>query len=74
MLMSIEEASQYLGMSEETVRYLARSKRIPAGKIGRKWRLNKDDLDSFLREQYAETPSAVAIPVSDGNGVGLSPN
>jgi excisionase family DNA binding protein len=73
MLMSIEEASKYLGMSEETVRYLARSKRIPAGKIGRKWRLNKDDLDSFLREQYDE-PQPTASAVNDGNGVGLSPN
>jgi len=73
MLMSIEEASKYLGMSEETVRYLARSKRIPAGKIGRKWRLNKDDLDSFLREQYDE-PQSTTSAVTDGNGVGLSPN
>jgi len=58
MLMSIEDASKFLGMSEETVRYLARSKRIPAGKIGRKWRLSKSDLESFLRDQYVEVQSA----------------
>jgi excisionase family DNA binding protein len=72
MLMSIEEASKYLGMSEETVRYLARSKRIPAGKMGRKWRLNKDDLDSFLRVQYDNPSPATAIP--NGDGVGVSQN
>lgn len=72
MLMSIEEASKYLGMSEETVRYLARSKRIPAGKFGRKWRLNKDDLDSFLRVQYDNPSDATAIP--NGDGVGVSQN
>ncbi len=67
MLMSIEEASKYLGMSEETVRYLARSKRIPAGKIGRKWRLNKADLEAFLREQYDEPQSTTTVD----NGVGV---
>lgn len=71
MLMSIEDAATFLGMSEETVRYLARSKRIPAGKIGRKWRLNKDDLEKFLREQY-ENPAPVAI--SNGVGVGAQPH
>jgi excisionase family DNA binding protein len=73
MLMSIEEASKYLGMSCETVRYLARSKRIPGGKIGRKWRFNKTDLESFLREQYV-TPQTAASAVPDGNGMGLQPN
>jgi excisionase family DNA binding protein len=68
MLMSIEDAATFLGMSEETVRYLARSKRIPAGKIGRKWRLNKEDLEKFLREQYVE--SKPASPV-DSNRVGV---
>jgi excisionase family DNA binding protein len=68
MLMSIEEAAKYLGMSEETVRYLARSKRIPAGKIGRKWRLNKADLEAFLRGQYDEPQSTTTV--DHGVGVG----
>lgn len=72
MLMSIEDAASFLGMSTETVRYLARSKRIPAGKIGRKWRLNKEDLEKFLREQYEQPAKSSAESVRDG--VGLQPH
>lgn len=54
MLMSIQEAAKYLGLAEESVRYLARARRIPCGKVGRLWRFNKDDLDNFLRKQYQE--------------------
>lgn len=54
MLMSIHEAAQYLGLAEESLRYLARAKRIPCGKVGRAWRFNKDDLDEFIRKQYQE--------------------
>lgn len=52
MLMSIQDAAKYLGLAEESVRYLARAKRIPCGKVGRLWRFHKEDLDTFLRSQY----------------------
>ncbi len=52
MLMSIQEAAKYLGLAEESVRYLARAKRLPCGKVGRLWRFHKEDLDTFLRSQY----------------------
>jgi len=54
MLMSIQEAAKYLGLAEESVRYLARAKRIPCGKVGRLWRFHKEDLDAFLRSQYQQ--------------------
>jgi hypothetical protein len=56
MLMSIQDAAAYLGLAEESVRYLARAKRIPCGKVGRLWRFHRDDLDNFLRGQY-QAPS-----------------
>lgn len=52
MMMSIQEAAKYLGLAEESVRYLARAKRLPCGKVGRLWRFHKEDLDNFLRSQY----------------------
>lgn len=54
MLMSIQEAAKYLGLAEESVRYLARAKRLPCGKVGRLWRFHKEDLDNFLRSQYQQ--------------------
>jgi len=53
-MMSINDAAEYLGISIFSLRKLAREKRIPAGKVGRQWRFHKDDLDSFLRNQYGE--------------------
>ena len=53
MLIPINQAAEYLGMTVESVRYLARHKRIPAAKVGRAWRFHKADLDSFIRNQYS---------------------
>ena len=52
-MMSIFDAATYLGISVFSLRKLAREGRIPAGKVGRQWRFNKEDLDGFLREQYS---------------------
>jgi excisionase family DNA binding protein len=52
MLLTIEDAATYLGLSTDSVRYLARLKRIPGAKVGRTWRFLKDDLDTFIRSQY----------------------
>lgn len=54
MLMSLQEAAKYLDMNEGSLRYLAREKRLPCGKIGRSWRFHKEDLDNFLRSQYKQ--------------------
>lgn len=51
-MMSIIEAAQYLGLSVFSLRRLARERRIPSGKVGRQWRFRKEDLDTFLKEQY----------------------
>ena len=57
-MMSIFEAAEYLGISTFSLRKMAREKKIPAGKIGRQWRFQKDDLDAFLRKQYEEALDA----------------
>lgn len=59
-MMSIFEAAEYLGISVFSLRKLARDKRIPSGKVGRQWRFRKDDLDSFLQNQYGAPDAAAA--------------
>lgn len=52
--LTVDQAAEMLGLNTETIRYLARNKRIPAGKLGRVWRFNKADMEEFLRKQYGE--------------------
>lgn len=48
-VLSLPEASDYLGFSEDTTRQLAQSGKIPAGQLRRRWRFLKADLNFFLR-------------------------
>ena len=59
-MMSIFEAAQYLNISVFSLRKLAREKKIPDGKVGRQWRFRKDDLDSFVRNQYGGEDAVAA--------------
>jgi excisionase family DNA binding protein len=52
MMIPIDQAATFLGMTVESVRYLARHKRIPAAKVGRSWRFHRNDLEVFIRSQY----------------------
>jgi len=51
-LMNVEEAADYVGLSSFTVRRLAKNGSLPAAKIGRAYRFKREDIDSYLREQY----------------------
>lgn len=64
-VMSIADASKFLGVSTHSVRHLARNGQLPAAKIGRCWRFYKDDLESFIRSQYktyVQEPKAAQEP------------
>lgn len=52
MIMSLEQAAEYLSIKPMSLRALARDGKLPAAKIGRAWRFNKNDIDDFLRSQY----------------------
>ena len=51
-LMDIVQTAEYVGLSVFTVRRLAKINRLPAAKIGRAYRFNKEDIDNFIRSQY----------------------
>ncbi len=50
--MTIEEVALYLQVSRFTVYRLAKARVIPATKIGRQWRFQKEEIDRWVREQY----------------------
>ena len=58
--MTIEEVAQYMRVSRFTVYRLAKNHRIPATKIGRQWRFQKEEIDRWVREQFPRGSSLAA--------------
>jgi len=46
--LSPEEAAEYLKVNPQTIYRNLRRGRLPGGKVGRQWRIRKEDLDRFL--------------------------
>ena len=49
-LMNFDEAKEYLKTSKPTLYRLLQGKQIPAFKVGRQWRIDKDRLDLWMKE------------------------
>lgn len=50
-VMNVREASQYLGISPDTLYKYVSSDRIPAFKLGNRWRFKKTILDSWMERK-----------------------
>ncbi len=48
---TVEEVAKALKLHPYTVRRLCREKKIPAFKFGGQWRINKDDLEKFIKSR-----------------------
>jgi excisionase family DNA binding protein len=53
-VMDIREASNYLGVSRETLYKYLYEERIPAFKLGNRWRFKKTLLDHWMETQSAQ--------------------
>jgi excisionase family DNA binding protein len=49
--MTVREASQYLGISPDTLYKYLSEDRIPAFKLGNRWRFKKDLLDRWMEKK-----------------------
>jgi excisionase family DNA binding protein len=50
-VMNVEQAARYLGVSPDTLyKYLSEGK-LPAFKLGNRWRLKKSTLDRWMEQQ-----------------------
>ncbi len=54
-LMTIEDVAAYMQVSRFTVYRLAKDRSIPATKIGRQWRFQKEEIDQWMREQFRQS-------------------
>lgn len=47
-IMTIAQVAEYLQLSEMTTYKLVQEGKLPGFKIGRHWRIKRDDLDEFI--------------------------
>jgi len=60
-VMTLREASQYLGISPDTLYKYLGEKSIPAFKLGNRWRFKKDLLDRWMERKSERTVLADEI-------------
>jgi len=66
-VMNIRQASQYLGVSPDTLYKYVSEERIPAFKLGNRWKFKKSLLDTWMENQSlnseAPRPRKLTRPV-----------
>lgn len=60
-LMTLPELAQYLRFTRKTVYRLLKEGQIPAIRIGRKWRFDKDSIDDWLHGNVKNTRSRILV-------------
>jgi excisionase family DNA binding protein len=60
-VMDIRQASDYLGISGDTLYRYASEGFIPAFKLGNRWRFKKTLLDAWMDEKSGVKPQAPAV-------------
>lgn len=50
--MSVEQVAQELGVHPDTIRLYIREGTLPAVQLKRSYRINRKDLEAFLRHRY----------------------
>lgn len=63
--LTIKEVSEYLKLPEETVYKYARGSRIPASKVGRYWRFERDEVDAWVSDHSNMIKKDVSVLVVD---------
>jgi len=56
-VMNIREASQYLGVSPDTLYKYVYEEKIPAFKLGNRWKFKKSKLDQWMEEKSSTRES-----------------
>ena len=70
-VMNIRQASQYLGVSPDTLYKYVGEQKIPAFKLGNRWRFKKSRLDQWMEEKSSEMePQTKRKPKAAGKAAG----
>lgn len=49
-ILTIAQTAEYLKVCDKTVRRLISKKELAASKVGKSWRIQKDDIEKYLAE------------------------
>ena len=60
-LMTLEELAQYLRFTKKTIYGLLKQGNIPAIRIGRKWRFEKDIIDNWLHQNMKGVKTRILV-------------
>lgn len=51
-LMDIESVAAYLGTNVDSVRWLVRTRKLPTGKVGKRLKFRKTDVDKYIEDCF----------------------
>jgi excisionase family DNA binding protein len=60
-LMTLSEVADYLRVTRKTIYRLLDRRGIPAIKVGRQWRFEKDSIDGWLRQNTIEMMTSILV-------------
>ena len=63
--LTVSEVSEYLKLPEETVYKYARTRRIPASKVGRYWRFERSQIDEWVTQNSNQEQKPLHVLVVD---------
>ena len=55
--MTLQEVAEYLQLSKDMIYRLAQSGRIPASKVGSRWRFRLERIDRWMEDLAVDTPA-----------------
>jgi excisionase family DNA binding protein len=58
-VMNVRQASQYLGVSPDTLYKYVGEQKIPAFKLGNRWRFKKSKLDQWMEEKSSQVEAGM---------------
>lgn len=53
--LTVKEVAEYLQLSPDQIYRLAQQGKIPASKVGARWRFKKENIDRWMEEQRVDT-------------------
>jgi excisionase family DNA binding protein len=69
-VMNIRQASQYLGVSPDTLYKYVGEQKIPAFKLGNRWRFKKSKLDQWMEEKSSHMETGTKKPKAASKAAG----
>ena len=60
-LITLEETAEYLRVTKKTISRLVNAGKIPASKVGKQWRFNKEKIDEWLLKNSSNKKASILI-------------